>query len=256
MTLLTVSSDLNHEIGRFDELGYVMLPELLSTGEADELYRAFEALPPGHEVGHGRNFYNERMLLQDERFAYVLTKPELVETLRTLIGDDIQVISYDAPVTPPGKGSERGWHIELHGFSSDSLLTVNVGIYLQDITDEIGPLYVIPGSHLWRREPTAEEASPPHPQEVKVTVPAGTCIVIHGQLWHSASFNRSQTTRRALFAYVGHYWMKRMDEFYDQPLPDYVLRGDDPLLRQLFGLELTMATSLHGASYGKKGTHN
>ena len=44
-----------------------------------------------------------------------------------------------------------------------------------------------------------------------------------------------------------------MDDFYRTPLPDYVTESRDPLVRQLFGLELA-ATSIHGgydrANYG------
>jgi ectoine hydroxylase-related dioxygenase (phytanoyl-CoA dioxygenase family) len=247
---------LNRSLEEFRALGYLIVPKLLSREEAASLHHAFELIPRGHDVAHGRNFYNERMLLQDERFLGVLTRPRLVELLRKIVGDDLQLLSYDAPETPAGAGSERGWHIELHGFSSDTLLAVNVGVYLQDVTDEIGPLYIIPGSHHWRREPSPEESSVPHPEEVKVRVPAGTCIIIDGCLWHSASHNRSTEVRRALFAYVGHFWMKRMDEFYERPLPSYILESDDPLVRQLFGLELTLAPSLYGDGYRRGGgTH-
>jgi hypothetical protein len=36
-----------------------------------------------------------------------------------------------------------------------------------------------------------------------------------------------------------------MDEFYRQPLPDYILEHEDPLIQQLFGRGLTIE-SVHG----------
>jgi ectoine hydroxylase-related dioxygenase (phytanoyl-CoA dioxygenase family) len=128
-----------------------------------------------------------------------------------------------------------------------------VAIYLQDMTPETGPLLVVPGSHRWRREPSAEEEQAEIEGEIPVAVDAGTAVVFNAQLWHSGGRNESDRPRRAVFPYFGHYWIKRMDEFYRRPLPDYVLEHDDPLVRQLFGLGLATA-SVHGGyddeSYG------
>jgi ectoine hydroxylase-related dioxygenase (phytanoyl-CoA dioxygenase family) len=249
--------ELNESVAAFDDHGYVVLPDLLSRGEAEALYAAFEEFPNAHIDGVGRNFYTERVLCQDCRFVEALTKPRLVEALRSCVGDDIQLISYDGPETPPHAGPERAWHIEVHGgFTADRCLSVNAGIYLQDVTQETGPLYLIPGSHRWRREPTREERGRPQPGEVALTMPAGTGIILHGQLWHSGGRNNSARPRRAVFAYIGHYWMKRMDEFYKTPLPDRILESEDPLIRQLFGLELTLAPSFFGGGYNPSGSHS
>jgi ectoine hydroxylase-related dioxygenase (phytanoyl-CoA dioxygenase family) len=81
--------------------------------------------------------------------------------------------------------------------------------------------------------------------EAAVRVRRGTAVVFNAQLWHSGGRNDSDRPRRALFPYFGHYWIKRMDEFYRRPLPDYVVNHQDPLVRQLFGLGLT-TESVHG----------
>ena len=44
------------------------------------------------------------------------------------------------------------------------------------------------------------------------------------------------------------YWMKRLDEFYETPLPEFVREADDPWARQLFGIT-THAPSVHGTDY-------
>ena len=56
---------------------------------------------------------------------------------------------------------------------------------------------------------------------------------------------RHDQPRRAIFPYFGHYWIKRMDEFYRRPLPEYIVAHDDPLVRQLFGRGIAVA-SVHG----------
>jgi ectoine hydroxylase-related dioxygenase (phytanoyl-CoA dioxygenase family) len=243
---------LNTDAARFAEDGYIVLPEVLDADEARALYAAFDALPGAGRRPSGIAKWNERVLLRDRRFFDAITRPRLLEAITATLGDDLQLLALDALETPAGSGRARAWHPDF-AFWSDALLTVNCAIYLQDMTPEAGPLHVIPGSHRWRREPSAEEETSALDGEVAVEVEAGTAVVFNAMLWHSGGRNETARPRRAVFPYFGHYWIKRMDDFYRDPLPDYVLHHEDPVVRQLFGLELAVA-SVHGGydarSYG------
>lgn len=248
-------TSLNTDLDRFSDVGYVVIPDLLDSATLSGLHEAFDGLEGGAVTSGGAiTKYHERNLLQDERFFDVLTQPRLLEAARSCIGDDVQLLAYDALETRPGMGAFRSWHADFD-FFSDPLVTANSAIYLQDMVPERGPLLVIPGSHRWGRQPTAEESGQAHPDEVLVEVPAGTGAIFDAQLWHSGGRNESGQPRRALFPYFGHYWIKRMDDFYKTPLPHYILESDDPAVRQLFGFELAPdAPSPHGgytaATYG------
>ena len=194
----------------------------------------------------GRLQANERALVRDSRFLEVLREPALLETVESALGDDIHLLAYEAIEIPAGGGKARDWHSDFH-FASDAPLVVNVGIYLQDMTDEFGPLHVIPGSHRWNREPEPHEVEAELPGEVKLAIPRGSAVVFHGRLWHTGSQNRSSSPRRAIFPYFGQAWIRRMDDFYRDPLPQSVLTSADPLLRRLFGLH--PETAVHGATY-------
>ena len=74
---------------------------------------------------------------------------------------------------------------------------------------------------------------------------AGGAVLFNAQLWHFGGRNDTDQPRRAIFPYFGHYWIKRMDEFYRRPLPEYIVAHDDPLVRQLFGRGIAVA-SVHG----------
>jgi ectoine hydroxylase-related dioxygenase (phytanoyl-CoA dioxygenase family) len=115
------------------------------------------------------------------------------------------------------------------------------------MADERGPLYVVPGSHLWNREPSAAEVEAELPGEVKLSLVRGSAVLFHGRLWHTGSRNASAVPRRAIFPYFGLKWIKRMDDFYRSPLPESILGSDDPVLRRLFGL--VPGTPVHGATY-------
>jgi ectoine hydroxylase-related dioxygenase (phytanoyl-CoA dioxygenase family) len=235
--------NVNTQIDRFDEFGYAVIENLLSTEEARALYDAFDAFPPASASG-GPAKHNERVLLQDRRLFDAIVRPELLDVVRQVIGDDMQLIAFDSLDTPPRSGRDRNWHADI-AFWTDSVLTANVAIYLQDMTAETGPLLVIPGSHERQRQPTKDEQFSELEGELPVELEAGSAVIFNAQIWHSGGRNDSDRPRRAIFPYFGHYWIKRMDEFYKRPLPQYILDNDDPLVRQLFGLGLTIE-SVHG----------
>jgi Phytanoyl-CoA dioxygenase (PhyH) len=72
-------------------------------------------------------------------------------------------------------------------------------------TAENGPLRVIPGSHRVSEPPIDMQAfgsgMGPHPDEVRITAPAGSVILFNSaDLWHSATFNYSPQPRLAVTA--------------------------------------------------------
>lgn len=246
---------LNLDVGAFHEHGYVVFPDLLGPDFAAELYAACDGLDKV-VWNASRSTANERILLQDPRFRRIFTDTPFIDRIAALVGDDLQLLDLqllefapDAEHVGAVSTGTREWHTDIT-FFSDLPVAVNVGMYLTDMTPEKGPLRVIPGSHRWHREPAGNEVTVPHPDEVVVEVPAGAAVAFDAQLWHSGGRNASGTPRRGLFAYCSHYWVKRMDEYYERQLPQELLDADDPRLRQFFGLEAA-AESIHGAAYAR-----
>ncbi len=245
--------ELNRDITAFHQHGYVVLDNLLGSDFAAELYVASNDVPKV-VWNEARSTANERVLLHDARFRRIFTETPFIDRLTDIVGDDLQLLDLQLLEFAPNAShvgaistGSREWHTDIT-FFSDAPVAVNVGMYLTDMTPEKGPLHVIPGSHLWHREPTAEEVGSPHVDEVVVEVPAGTAVAFDAQLWHTGSKNLSDTPRRGLFAYCSHYWVKRMDEYYTRALPGEIIESEDPRLRQFFGLG-AKAMSIHGAAY-------
>jgi ectoine hydroxylase-related dioxygenase (phytanoyl-CoA dioxygenase family) len=242
----------NRSLSEFSSEGYVVLDGLIPPERADVLFDAFDELPLGGSpssvpgAAPGRRQANERALVRDPRFVEVLTEPALLEAVEGALGDDVHLLAYEAIEIPAGGGKARDWHSDFH-FPTEAALVVNIGIYLQEMEDERGPLYVVPGSHRWNREPSSSEVEAELPDEVKLPLVRGSAVLFHGRLWHTGSRNASVAPRRAIFPYFGHKWIKRMDDFYRAPLPEAIQTSEDPVLRRLFGLE--PGTPVHGATY-------
>jgi ectoine hydroxylase-related dioxygenase (phytanoyl-CoA dioxygenase family) len=242
---------LNTSTAEFGTLGYVVVRGVLPPAEADELYGAFDGLPmvtDHSEIIGWRSEANERTLVADNRFLRLVTSPRLLECVRTVIGDDLQLIDTIGMEIGPASGLERAWHVDLPFFTYPACLSAIAGVYLTDMTPEMGPLYLVPGSHEWERSPEPSEKGVPLDGEVEIAVPAGSAVVFNSQLWHTGTRNTTERPRRAIFLHFAHYWMKRMDEFYADPLPEVVRESEDPLVRQLFGIELA-AQSIWGPDY-------
>jgi len=241
---------LNQDVDRFDDFGYVIVPGFLSREETTEVWQTIDELQQEEEHA----LVHERILLRDERFLEVLRRPPLLEYAELVMGPEVQLLSVETVETLPGAGPIRRWHIDMAHFSGPPMVA-NWLIYLQDMTDEAGPFYFIPGSHKWGRKPAPEEMGAPLPGEVKFSTPAGGAIFFHHNLWHSGSHNDRDVRRHVLFYYFGKYWLKRFDEFYRDPLPEQITQSGDPLLRQLFGLGLR-GPSVHGGTYSDRVTYS
>ena len=162
-----------------------------------------------------------------------------------MVGGDVLLLAFDLLFHKPGKGGIH-WHRDVT-FLCNKTVSMNMGLYLYD-TGEC-PLRLIPGSH--RNVDVPENLNAPHPDEVVMPVRAGTAVFFDADLLHSGSVNESEKNRLGVFAFFGHYWVKRMDNYFTQPLPASLLQTKNPKIRQLLGLELQEGiTSYHGDNEG------
>ena len=184
----------------FASEGCVVVEGVISAQAADELYAAFDQLPlggsPSSVPGATRAPPGERgaTLLQDPRFLDVVLQPALLETVEEVLGDD------DPPTCIRGDRDScrrrQAARLALRlPFPNRGAARGGCAFYLQDMRDEAGPLYVVPGSHL---EPRAvrEEVEAELPDEVKLPLVRGSAVIFHGRLWHTGSTNASDRPRR------------------------------------------------------------
>lgn len=237
----------------FEESGYLVVEGVLQGKLLTAVHRESETLAATVSLSVGRRVWHERALFRRKAFRQVLDAPALIEAAVDLLGKDVQLLAIDLLLVRPKHGGV-GWHRDVT-FLCNKTLSINTGIYLNDMTEKMGPLRVVPGSQRWEELP-AEPQADPLDGEVRVPVSAGSAVFFDAAIWHTGDRNRSERNRFGLFAYFGKYWIKRMDNYFTQPLPADLLYTTDPMKRQLLGLGLRPGVpSYHGddENYNRRG---
>ena len=162
-----------------------------------------------NKIGHAQHDLDDEF----ERFSY---DPRLAE-----IADDVGVVDARALQSmyifkQPHIGGEVGCHQDATFLYTDPMSVTGFWFAIEDATLDNGCLWAAPGGHLgplcqlFKRNESGEgtvmeplDATPlPEPppsgtELVPLEVPAGTLVVLHGQLPHWSDVNRSAVSRHA-----------------------------------------------------------
>jgi ectoine hydroxylase-related dioxygenase (phytanoyl-CoA dioxygenase family) len=137
-------------------------------------------------------------------FRQVIALPPLLDYVRHVLGPEIKLSSLNVRSVNPLWDGTQPLHCDMAALPDEKGFWVcNTVWMLDDFTAANGPIRVIPGSHRWGRLPQEALADPfaPHPQEVLLTGPAGTVVVMNAHLWHGGLPNRTDRPRTALHAF-------------------------------------------------------
>jgi len=147
---------------------------------------------------------------RDPFFWDLLRNSRITEVLTDLLGPDTTLLTSKLNTKAPGGGAAVEWHQDwaFYPHTNDDLLAF--GLMLEDVTEENGPLMVIPGTH---RGPILDHRvngvfcgaiDPGDPlfernRAVTLTGKAGSMTVHHARLLHGSAPNRSDRARMILF---------------------------------------------------------
>jgi hypothetical protein len=136
-----------------------------------------------------------------------------------------------------------GWHIDGNdqGYRAFGwpipLLQLKVGYYLTDMTQPGNAnLTVVPGSHKSRHVPSLPDLEAQHswPGEEQVCAPAGSAILFHNALFHTAARYASPSHHRTMLYYAyEHPWMIGAQGHWGYS-KDFYNRQLTPAQRKLF----------------------
>ncbi|KAA8887163.1 phytanoyl-CoA dioxygenase family protein [Nocardia colli] len=212
--------------------GYVILPDLLTPQELDEIRAAVAPLLDrrgrndfeGHTTQRIYSVLNKTracdriadhprvLALLDRLFLpnYLLS---MLQVINILPGEQAQMLHtddgfYPLPRPRAALGAATIWAID-------------------DFTAENGATDIIPGSHLWaHRLPEAAEREP-------VVMKAGSCVFFLGTLWHGGGANRSPKPRLAATAQYCEPWLRPQEAFTLSITRDTVRTVSEDIRRML-----------------------
>jgi hypothetical protein len=129
------------------------------------------------------------------RLHQVWGHPLVRGALISLLGADYRMNAHrHCHVSPPGMPSQS-WHQDGVNLRHHQIRVVLGFYYPQDVTPELGPTVILPGTH-FRNAPTELMATYGNfKDQMLLTCKAGTVAILHYDIWHAGTRNEGTTTR-------------------------------------------------------------
>ncbi len=213
--------------------GYVVAENVVTGTHLKQLQDTFDH---GWEAEKATGIVRTRETLKYKPFVELLEHPPILERMRAIFGDQVQLISYDLLRQGPHNTTfpDRDWHRDF-SFPGDRPIAVQTVLMLDDTTGDGGPTYGIPRSHVGEALPAQDEITKPLPGEVALSLHAGSAIFLNGALWHTGARNDSDHVRRGLYIYFGYWWLKPYDA--DKANPWQALEGASQQRLEILGVK-------------------
>ena len=240
------------EIEAFARDGYLVREALIEGEPLETLRRALDAVEEaefeeadGSRL-RGRDWIPRHLFDKHADFHMLINFDPLLSLARAVLGPFVRIRQLAARISYPGQPVQfTRWHHHQPGMTEPVPPFFAVPhkldclIYLDELNDANGLLAVVPGTHLHDGEelPLEEHGNLAGQRELRA--PAGSCVMLHGNLWHRAMpTGEAGKKRRVLILSYGPTWM-RSSPFANRPengLLDGVIEGADPATQELLGI--------------------
>ncbi len=213
------------EIEQLAEQGYLIREALFQRAQLARLRGALDEVEEA-ELGEGvttiirsgqfGGWFPRYLMDKHPAFLELLDFEPILSVARAVLGPFVRIRNAGGRVSYPGEpNQETHWHLHrrtvpkpLPAFFSFPH-TLDCLIYLDELNDANGTLAIVPGSHLRIHDPLPADCYDDLPGQKLVRGPAGTCIIMHSNLWHRALPTRPDgEKRRLLILTYGPTWMR------------------------------------------------
>jgi ectoine hydroxylase-related dioxygenase (phytanoyl-CoA dioxygenase family) len=214
------------EVARYHRDGYLVVPDLLDAAELARLHEvtadlvAAAAEVETHtdiydlEPSHTRAAPRVRRIKAPHKlhpaFDAVVRKPVVMSVLHALLGPGLRLHGSKLNMKSAQYGSPVEWHQDwaFYPHTNDDILAI--GVMLDDISPENGPMLVVPGTHrgpLWNHHgEDGRFCGAIDPAEITAEIdravptmgPAGTMSFHHVRTLHGSATNTSNRPRNLL----------------------------------------------------------
>ncbi len=215
-----------HQIDEYNEIGAIVVPDVLSPAEVLELRRVTDEfvarsralsshndiydLEDTHSPAQPRVRRIKAPHLHHAAYGALVRHPRIVEVLTDLWGPNVRFDTAKLNLKSAGYGAAVEWHQDwaFYPHTNDDLAAV--GVMMDDMEHANGPLLVIPGSHRGDKvfdhhaegkfcgamDPAKKEVD--YTAAVPLTGRAGSITVHHVRAVHGSAVNTSNKDRRLL----------------------------------------------------------
>ena len=217
------------EISHFAEKGYLVREGVFSQSAVAELHQALADLsakePVPELVGKDNAFGGQFLRYIHEKhpaFMDLLRMPELITPCKAMLGPHIRLRGLTARIIRPGEVDQQTiWHQHLRQNLDpappwfNEADGIDILIYLDDVTEENGPLCVISSS--FRQAEFDGDVREEHLDQTELLPSAGTAVMIHSNLWHRSkpTINNDKFRRLIIMSIVPAWY--RMGPHGEQP---------------------------------------
>ncbi len=224
----------------YQEHGFAILPEVLSSDECQRIKAALEPYVDGTYPGRNdfEGFHSERvyrLISRSPVFADLVEHPTAMAVLDRILTPGYLISAYLAIMVHPGE-TRQDMHFD-DGFVQQPRPRpsnmVSIIWAIDDFTDSNGATEFIPGSHRW-----ADGHPPPADTDIKRAVmPAGSALIMDGLLIHRGGANTSNADRLAITPQYCEPWA-RQQENHILATPPELTASLSPRVRELMGYSI------------------
>jgi ectoine hydroxylase-related dioxygenase (phytanoyl-CoA dioxygenase family) len=187
----------------------------------------------------GQAQFDSGLVLVDRIFEQALMHEKMLALITYMLGESCTLCHMSSMIKGAGP-----LHLPLHTDQNQSsgpppyppyAQVANATWALTDYGLDGGPLCMVPGSHLWNRPPTPEEATNLD-LYTPIEAEAGSIIIWHGNTWHGALRRRGPGVRISLITYFTRWYMVPFDPLHIEVTQE-MLDRNPPRFATLMGLD-------------------
>jgi ectoine hydroxylase-related dioxygenase (phytanoyl-CoA dioxygenase family) len=196
--------------------GYCVFPNVLDAEGVAKLRHKMDTGGKPDDAYYVPNWAFNKQLSsnypQDPEMLQYIDKPDVLAVCEAIFGEHFHVIGGSLWMTGQGRG--MGIHVDYlpvplpEAVLKDESFTIPIFMatahyYLDDLTLDLGPTTIVPGSHRAGRPPqdeTSFNGVVPH----AVMLKAGDVCLFRSDLWHGAAMNTSDKRRYMVQVHYAH----------------------------------------------------
>lgn len=198
----------------YDEQGYVLIPEVFSAEELEEIDQEIDRILPEADAKGDRSGWIYKVAGKSDLAGRFAEDERLLGLIETIVRPGIAIHSSKLVTKLPRSEDICHWHqdeafyLDADNPDTVSKTRMSVWVPLQDANEQNGCLWTVPGSHKWGLESYTiadygtctkriDREAYANEHAVAVPVEAGSAVLFSAWTWHHSKNNQTDTIRRA-----------------------------------------------------------